>query len=295
MLRQRKPNTSGCTIVELLIVIVVIGILAAITIVAYNGIQKRATETVLKSDLGQAARQLEVARTTDETYPEGNGGDGKSAGLKTSGKTEFQFTSDGNSYCLTGTAGQNIPAYMVTNENNVPHEGVCPGHNSPGDDTDDEETEPSYATDPTGCYGAIGGTLVGAFNRSQINDQYCPTKDITVPSSINGYPITEIANGAFGGAGYDNLEQHMVNVETIVFPSTLKTIRTGAISYHRLGGYKDTVITFPAGMERIERAPFYPQTPPSYSVTIRIPESTVLVQGNNPADTFGGLATVVRY
>ena len=35
-------NKSGFTIVELLIVIVVIGILAAITIVAYNGIQERA-------------------------------------------------------------------------------------------------------------------------------------------------------------------------------------------------------------------------------------------------------------
>jgi len=37
-----KKTTSGFTIVELLIVIVVIGILAAITIVAYNGIQTRA-------------------------------------------------------------------------------------------------------------------------------------------------------------------------------------------------------------------------------------------------------------
>ncbi|MNH50565.1 Type II secretion system protein G precursor [compost metagenome] len=36
---------SGFTIVELLIVIVVIGILAAITIVAYNGIQERAEST----------------------------------------------------------------------------------------------------------------------------------------------------------------------------------------------------------------------------------------------------------
>lgn len=38
-------NRRGFTIVELLIVIVVIGILAAITIVAYNGIQERAEST----------------------------------------------------------------------------------------------------------------------------------------------------------------------------------------------------------------------------------------------------------
>ncbi|MCB8045019.1 prepilin-type N-terminal cleavage/methylation domain-containing protein [Microbacterium oxydans] len=37
-----KDAQRGFTIVELMIVVVVIAILAAITIVAYNGIQKRA-------------------------------------------------------------------------------------------------------------------------------------------------------------------------------------------------------------------------------------------------------------
>ena len=37
-----RKSTSGFTIVELLIVIVVIGVLAAISVVAYNGIQQRA-------------------------------------------------------------------------------------------------------------------------------------------------------------------------------------------------------------------------------------------------------------
>lgn len=50
-------QTKGFTIVELLIVIVVIGILAAITIVAYNGIQARARTTAVNSDL----RSLEKA------------------------------------------------------------------------------------------------------------------------------------------------------------------------------------------------------------------------------------------
>jgi prepilin-type N-terminal cleavage/methylation domain-containing protein len=40
-----RKQQSGFTIVELLVVIVVIGILAAITIVAYNGIQTRAENT----------------------------------------------------------------------------------------------------------------------------------------------------------------------------------------------------------------------------------------------------------
>lgn len=40
-----KSKNAGFTIVELLIVIVVIGILAAITIVSFNGVQNRAKDT----------------------------------------------------------------------------------------------------------------------------------------------------------------------------------------------------------------------------------------------------------
>lgn len=49
MLTSRR--TSGFTIVELLIVIVVIGVLAAIVIVAYNGVNKRAITSSLQTDV----------------------------------------------------------------------------------------------------------------------------------------------------------------------------------------------------------------------------------------------------
>jgi len=60
---------SGFTIVELLIVIVVIGILAAIVIVAYNGVQNRAYDTTVQSDMVAMAKKIELqAVTTSGTY-----------------------------------------------------------------------------------------------------------------------------------------------------------------------------------------------------------------------------------
>lgn len=65
---------SGFTIVELLIVIVVIAILAAITVVAYNGIQNRAADTSVQSDLVNLAKKMNLAKidSTTSSYPYGN-------------------------------------------------------------------------------------------------------------------------------------------------------------------------------------------------------------------------------
>lgn len=63
-----KKN-SGFTIVELLIVIVVIAILASITIVAYNGIQSRARDSVRSSDIEQVKKAVELYYVDNGSYP----------------------------------------------------------------------------------------------------------------------------------------------------------------------------------------------------------------------------------
>ena len=59
-MNRRSAKAQGFTIVELLIVIVVIAILAAITIVAYNGITERAKTSSRVSELSQWKRKSEV-------------------------------------------------------------------------------------------------------------------------------------------------------------------------------------------------------------------------------------------
>ena len=69
MLNNIKTKERGFTIVELLIVIVVIAILAAITIVAYNGIQNRAKASTAQSLASQVAKKAEAYNTVESSYP----------------------------------------------------------------------------------------------------------------------------------------------------------------------------------------------------------------------------------
>lgn len=64
----------GFTIVELLVVIVVIAILAAITIVAYNGIQQRSRDAIRVSDLKGVQKALELFNVDQGRYPATPGG-----------------------------------------------------------------------------------------------------------------------------------------------------------------------------------------------------------------------------
>jgi prepilin-type N-terminal cleavage/methylation domain-containing protein len=139
-----ERKRAGFTIVELLIVVVVIAILAAITIVAYSGIRDRAVASQLQSALEQANKKvLLYAVQNAEQYPSTLA----DAGVTPTGSVSYQYTSDNTTnpkkYAITvsdGLAGAN--AYYIANNQSGISKGIAPGHNRIVWDKSDATTAP---------------------------------------------------------------------------------------------------------------------------------------------------------
>lgn len=65
----KQHSYDGFTVVELLVVIIVIAILAAISLVAYGGIQGRAADSAIQNDLRNAHNLLEISIIKDNILP----------------------------------------------------------------------------------------------------------------------------------------------------------------------------------------------------------------------------------
>ncbi len=152
-------TSNGFTIVELLIVVVVIAILAAITIVAYNGITQRTKNAVVQSAVAQAIKKI-------ETYKVLNGGalpeTLAAAGLNTTNGAQFQYTASDAGFCVTASQG-GVAAYIANNYSftsdgsgtalTQPNatSGACPGHSPAGGTLiKNLATNPSFEVDTAG-------------------------------------------------------------------------------------------------------------------------------------------------
>lgn len=107
-----KRRQYGFTIVELLIVIVVIAILAAITVVAYNGIQTRANDSKMRTGTEQIEKAIRLwAIDNGNTIPGGSG----------------STTAAGATGCIDGSSGWFAKGpYICTAEEDLTATGLLP-------------------------------------------------------------------------------------------------------------------------------------------------------------------------
>ena len=123
----KKMQRMGFTIVELLIVIVILAILAAISVVAYTGIQQRARDSAVQAEATGAKKKLEIYKATNGQYPDSSSL--AAAGVVDANGVTYQYLGGATAFCLTATIANT--SFKITEQTSA-QKGGCAGHGQGG-------------------------------------------------------------------------------------------------------------------------------------------------------------------
>lgn len=119
----QAKHKNGFTIVELLVIIVVIGILAGISVVGYGSWRARVAQAEVKSDLNGVYGAMENARNFGNGYPASI----PNSFQPSEGVTVTYISGDERSYCVearSNTVGS-VRFFLNTADGKEPQEGQC--------------------------------------------------------------------------------------------------------------------------------------------------------------------------
>ncbi len=108
MRRMTRSDETGFTLVELMVVIIIIGILAAIAIPIFAQQRHKAADATVRFDLHTVALGLETYRTDAQTYPAAKGD--LSGGVRLSPGVTIDVYRTAQTYCLVGNKTGGVEA-----------------------------------------------------------------------------------------------------------------------------------------------------------------------------------------
>lgn len=146
----------------------IIGILATLTIIAFNGVSHKAKEAAVRSEAGQIAHGLGAYNAVSTNYPTNP----TDAGVRTgdSRTLSYETSPDQTAYCAAVSDGD--ISYKVSNSNSTPTPGTC------------EWTVSTFA----------GGTTAGTLDGSGGSAQFGGIFGMAIDSSGNIYTADRNTN-----------------------------------------------------------------------------------------------------